>query len=85
MLADGATGRDPVAPSASTYPSSYWMPPGNDLTLEQWNVIYERDLADLQRCCADHAAPGCIVEPIESRKAWLARTADAHRGAATRR
>jgi hypothetical protein len=74
---------DPVDQWAHTYPNSYWMPPGNELTLEQWNVIYQQDLADLQRCCADHDAPGCIVEPIESRSAWLARNMAAHRGGTT--
>jgi hypothetical protein len=73
---------DPVDEWAHTYPNSYWMPPGNEFTLEQWNVIYEQALADLQRCCADHDAPGCIVEPIENRNAWLTRMMAAHSGAA---
>jgi len=75
---NGAAEPDPVDEWAHTYPNSYWMPPGNALTLEQWNVIYEQDLADLQRCCADHDAPGCIVEPIENLNTWLTRMMAAH-------
>ena len=45
-------------------------------------MIYEQDLAALQRCCADHDAPDCIVEPIENRSAWLRRMMAAHRGGA---
>lgn len=63
---------------AQAYPHSHWMPPANDFTLEQWNAIYAQAVTDLQRCCADHAAPGCIVEPIESREAWRARLMAAH-------
>lgn len=69
---------------AATYPHSYWMPPGDQLTLEEWNVIYDHDVAELERCCADHDAPGCIVEPIESRSAWLKRMS-AHHGALAHR
>jgi len=82
---DAAATPDPVDAWAHAYPHSYWMPPGNGFTLEQWNAIYEQSLADLQRCCADHDAPGCIVEPIESRDAWLARTSSAHGGPAPRK
>jgi hypothetical protein len=80
---NGAAAADPKSAWAHAYPNSYWMPPANDLTLEQWNVIYEQDLAALQRCCADHDAPDCIVEPIENRNAWLTRMMAAHRGGAT--
>lgn len=38
-----------------------------------WNE-YEAHVKELERCCADHAAPGCIVEPIENLKQWLSRT-----------
>jgi hypothetical protein len=34
---------------------------------------YHAKIKDLQRCCDDHAAPGCIVTPIENMKQWLAR------------
>ena len=68
-----------------TYPHSYWMPVGNQLTLEEWNVIYQRDLAELERCCADHDAPGCIVEPVENKAAWLKRAMSAHGNATKNR
>ena len=80
--ATSAAEPDPLDQWAHTYPNSYWMPPGNAFTLQQWNVIYAQALADLQRCCADHDAPGCIVEPIENRNAWLTRMMAAHSGAA---
>lgn len=35
---------------------------------------YEANIRDLQRCCDDHSASGCIVEPIENMKQWLKRT-----------
>lgn len=62
----------------ASYPNSYWMPVGNEDTLTAWNVIYEQDVAALERCCADPGAPGCIVEPIESKQAWLSRQMAAH-------
>jgi hypothetical protein len=34
---------------------------------------YESKVQDLQRCCANPSAPGCIVEPIENLKQWLER------------
>lgn len=68
------------SPWAETYPNDVWMPPGNELTEEEWNVIYDRDVAELERCCADPTAPGCIVEPIEGRQAWLKRRMTAHAG-----
>lgn len=71
-------GPDVTTASAGTYPHSYWMPVGNQLTKEEWDVTYERDLAELERCCADHTAPGCIVEPILGRDAWLKRAMSAH-------
>ena len=73
-------GPDVASTWAETYPHSYWMPPGNELTLEEWHVIYDAAVADLERCCADPKAPGCIVEPIENRDAWLARRMSAHAG-----
>ncbi|MBM4267034.1 MAG: hypothetical protein FJ144_10530 [Deltaproteobacteria bacterium] len=63
---------------ANTFPHDFWMPVGNELTLEEWNVIYEQDVADLERCCADHDAPGCIVEPIVNKEAWLRQEMSAH-------
>lgn len=60
---------------ASTYPHSVWMPPGNNLPYSEWREIYERDVKDLERCCNDHDAPGCIVSPIQSLQAWLAEKA----------
>lgn len=56
---------------AQSYPHAYWMPPGNVLPLTEWNKIYEHDIAELQRCCADHDAPGCFVEPITNKERWL--------------
>jgi hypothetical protein len=41
---------------------------GSDLWQE-----YAAKIEDLQRCCYDPAAPGCIVEPIENLKQWLKR------------
>jgi hypothetical protein len=63
---------------ASAYPHDVWMPVGNQLTREEWDAIYGRDVAELERCCADHDAPGCIVEPIEGKSARLERTMAAH-------
>lgn len=65
-----------------TYPHNYWMPVGNDLSKEQWDVIYDHDVAELERCCADHDAPGCIVEPIQGKSAWL-KAQSAHGDAGT--
>src|SRR5262249_37418790 len=76
---DGPQG---VGPGGRGYPQPARMPVGNELTLEQWNVIYDHDVAELERCCADHDAPGCIVEPIQSKSAWLA-TMSAHEAAGT--
>jgi hypothetical protein len=79
---------DPPRPTsawADSYPHSYWMPVGNDLTREMWDITYTHDVAELERCCADPTAPGCIVEPIESKAAWLARAMPAHGGAQARR
>lgn len=56
---------------ASTFPHSAWMPPGDELPYAEWSRIYEQDVKDLQRCCQDPDAPGCIVSPIESLRAWL--------------
>jgi len=58
---------------ASTYPHLAWMPPGNTLPFLEWKRLYQRDIEELQRCCADHNAAGCIVDPIESVKSWLDR------------
>lgn len=76
----GASGEGPKVDSrwAETYPNDYWMPVGNELTRAEWDAIYERDVAELERCCADHDAPGCIVEPIEGHAAWLRRQMTAH-------
>ena len=63
---------DPYSEMASSYPHSYWMPPGNDLPLAEWNRIYQQDVKDLQRCCDNPEAPGCIVSPIQSLEEWLA-------------
>jgi len=86
--AEGSVADGPKVDSAqaASYPHSYWMPPGNELTLEEWHVTYDRDVAALERCCADPTAPGCIVEPIEGRESWLRRqmSAHAHDGAGAR-
>ncbi|MDG2303328.1 MAG: hypothetical protein P8R42_01540 [Candidatus Binatia bacterium] len=39
---------------------------------------YGKDVEELQRCCEDHDAPGCIVEPITNNKEWPARQMAAH-------
>src|SRR5262249_36383821 len=69
---------------AAAYPHSYWMPVGNDLPLEQWNVIYAHDVAELERCCADHDAPGCIVEPIAGKRPPRVAGMSAHEGSHAR-
>jgi hypothetical protein len=57
---------------ASTYPYSTWMPLGNPRPYTDWRRIYQQDVEDLQRCCENPEAPGCIVSPIQSLKSWLA-------------
>ena len=44
-----------------------WMPPGSSEGAEEWAAIYKQSVDDLSRCCADHEAPGCLVEPIDSK------------------
>lgn len=56
---------------ASNYPHSAWMPIGNELSYTEWRRIYEQDVKDLERCCEDPEAPGCIVSPIQGLQAWL--------------
>ncbi len=56
---------------AATYPRSAWMPPGNLLPYSEWHEIYAADVADLQRCCNDPEAPGCIVQPIQGYQSWV--------------
>jgi hypothetical protein len=55
--------------------SLLWMPPGSNLGAEEWATVYKASVDALTRCCADHTAPGCLVEPIESQGEWLARLA----------
>ncbi len=62
----------PYSHWASSYPHSYWMPPGNALPLAEWNTVYQQDVDDLQHCCDNPEASGCIVTPIQSLKDWLA-------------
>jgi hypothetical protein len=62
---------DPFDAWASTYPHSTWMPPGNELPYTEWQRIYQQDVEDLQRCCENPDAPGCIVSPIQGLEAWL--------------
>ena len=45
---------------------------------ELWKE-YEAGLCDLQRCCKDPTAAGCIVEPIGNLEAWLKRKASEDR------
>ena len=62
-----ATGRAPIAGAdqwAQTYPHSHWMPPGNSDTAVQWKVIYDTAMRELEKCCKDPNAPGCVVTPI---------------------
>jgi hypothetical protein len=61
---------------ASTFPHTAWMPPGDELSYAEWQRIYEQDVKDLQRCCDNPDAPGCIVKPIEGLRAWLERQED---------
>ena len=55
--------------------------------LDLWADDYVTNPCDIlkcspgfERCCADPTAPGCIVEPIEGRQAWLKRRITAHAG-----
>jgi hypothetical protein len=49
---------------AGVYPNSHWMPPANWLARESWLVVYKESVEKLSACCANHAAPGCIVTKI---------------------
>ncbi len=62
---------DPYDEWASSYPHSYWMPLGNELPFTEWNRIYRQDVADLQRCCENPQAAGCIIQPIQNMETWL--------------
>jgi hypothetical protein len=62
-----ATGRAPIAGAdkqAQTYPHSHWMPPGNSNTAAQWKVTYDKAMRELERCCKNPNAPGCVVTEI---------------------
>ncbi|MFM2006122.1 MAG: hypothetical protein RLZZ09_1777 [Pseudomonadota bacterium] len=50
-----------------------WMPPGSSDGAEEWATIYKQSVDDLSRCCADHKAPGCKVEPIDNKSSWTDR------------
>jgi len=41
-----------------------------DVDTDMWS-IYQADVEALKRCCKDHSAPGCIVEPIQNKQEWL--------------
>lgn len=71
-------GAEVVTPRGRAFPHSAWMPVGNDLTEEEWKVVYERDVAELERCCADPTGPGCIVAPVAKPPAWSAKPISAH-------
>ena len=45
-----------------------------DIDTEQWESFH-KGVLELQECCKDPTGPGCIVEPIESKAAWLERLA----------
>ena len=47
-----------------------------DVDTEQWEA-FDKSIKALEQCCKDPTGPGCIVEPIESKAAWLARQAAA--------
>jgi hypothetical protein len=47
-----------------------------DVDTEQW-ASFQEGIEALQACCKDPSLPGCIVEPIEGKKEWLARQAAA--------
>jgi hypothetical protein len=41
-----------------------------DVDSDLWK-LYEAGLKDLERCCKDPSAAGCLVEPIGNKKQWL--------------
>lgn len=49
---------------AKTYPGSHWMPPGNFHSESFWNITYRDAIDQLNTCCQNPDAPGCMVEPI---------------------
>jgi hypothetical protein len=49
------------------------MPAGNDQPFTEWNRIYQHDVEELERCCADPDAAGCLIDPIESLQRWIDR------------
>ncbi len=46
-----------------------------DVDTEQWQS-FRAGVDELQKCCEEPSTPGCIFEPIESKKQWLARQAE---------
>ena len=63
---------DPVYTAWGTEPHGWMGIRLPDVNSSLWTE-YDAKIKDLQRCCADHSTPGCIVEPIENMKQWLAR------------
>lgn len=41
-----------------------WMPPAGNNGGEKWSMTYQKSVEDLQRCCDNPKAEGCLVEPI---------------------
>jgi hypothetical protein len=62
---------DVYSKRAATYPHSAWMPLGNELPYAEWRRIYHQDVKELERCCNNPKATGCIVSPIQSLQSWL--------------
>jgi hypothetical protein len=44
------------------------MPPGNSLTKAQWDITYDTAMRELEKCCRDPKAPGCVVTAITGKK-----------------
>ena len=66
----GSIGKNPpqvLSEWGQTWPHKYWSPDGQTLPEAVWHSIYDKAIADLERCCNDPGAPGCIVEPIDKR------------------
>ena len=65
---DQAVGLKPILGSddwAKAYPQSHWMPPGNPLTSQAWEIVYRDSISQLAACCAHPRTPGCSIIPIQ--------------------
>jgi len=68
----GAKGEPGLTTAWGAHPHGWMGTRLPDADTDLW-ASYEADVRDLQRCCKDHSAPGCIIEPIEGKAAWLTR------------